>query len=446
MPDATLSSRPRIHEWSDRRVTLMGLGRHGGGMGAARFLADQGASVTISDAAEASALSTAIGALAGVPIQAMHFGGHDERDFRSAEIVVVNPAVRPDHPCLRVAREAGARLTSEIELFLERCPARVIGVSGSNGKSTTATMLAEILRSEGLRTWLGGNIGGSLLDQLDQMRAGDWVVLELSSFQLAHLNRGTPLPEISVITNCTPNHLDWHGTFAEYAAAKRRLLECSAVVLNADDPVTGKWCGGGIGATHAGWDLGRIPKLLVPGEHNRHNAACAAAAAELVGVIEETIGRTLAGFGGLEHRIEWVAEVNGLRFYNDSKATSPSATMAALAAIDGPVWLLAGGASKGTSFNDLAAAAVERTRGVAVFGQAGDLLRSSIRARDANHPAHGCETLAAALPWCVERSNTGDAILLSPACASFDQFDGFEDRGRRFVEMVRRFAEVERGY
>jgi UDP-N-acetylmuramoylalanine--D-glutamate ligase len=437
MLPATLSSRPPVNEWTDRHVTLMGLGRHGGGLGAARFLADQGARVTISDAAEAPSLSAEVEALADLPIQTMHFGGHDERDFRSAEVVVVNPAVRPDHPCLRIAREAGARLTSEIELFLERCPARVIGVSGSNGKSTTATMLAEILRSDGRRTWLGGNIGGSLLDQLDQVRAGDWVVLELSSFQLAHLNAAARLPEISVITNCTPNHLDWHGTFTDYAAAKRRLLGCPAVVLNADDPLTGSWRVACSGHLHAGRDLRRIPNLLIPGQHNRQNAACAAAAAELAGVAEQTIARALAGFRGLEHRIEWVADVNGRRFYNDSKATSPSATMAALAAIGGPVWLLAGGVAKGTSFDDLAAAVVARTRGIAVFGQAGESLRSSIHARDANHPAHACETLAAALPWCVERSSTGDAILLSPACASFDQFDSFEDRGRQYVEMVR---------
>ena len=440
MPPATLSSTRRIHGWTDRRVTLMGLGRHGGGLGAARFLADQGARVTISDAANASSLSAAVAALADVPIQAMHFGGHDDRDFGSAEVVVVNPAVRPDHPCLRIARESGAMITSEIELFLERCPARVIGVSGSNGKSTTATLLAEMLRAEGLRTWLGGNIGGSLLDPLDQVRASDWVVLELSSFQLAHLNRGARLPEISVITNCTPNHLDWHGALAEYAAAKRRLLDCSAVVLNAHDPLVDSWRADCSGAPHTGWQLGRVPKLHVPGAHNRQNAACAAAAAEMAGVAESAICRTLAGFRGLEHRIEWVAEANGRRFYNDSKATSSGATIAALAAVEGPVWLLAGGVSKGTDFDDLAAEAVKRTRGIAVFGQARDLLRSSIQARDANHPVRDSETLAAAVAWCYEHASPGDAILLSPACASFDQFDGFEDRGRKFVEMVRRLC------
>ncbi len=436
MPLATLRKTRSAQNWTDRHVTAMGLGRHGGGLGAARYLAQQGARVTISDTANADVLSESLAQLADVAVHALHLGGHDERDFRAAEVVVVNPAVRPDHPCLQIARTAGAELTSEIELFLQRCGARAIGVSGSNGKSTTVTMLAEMLRAGGHRTWLGGNIGGSLLGELDRMTAEDWVVLELSSFQLAHLTAVARLPEIAVLTNCTPNHLDWHGTQAEYAAAKRRLLDCSSVICNLHDPVVTSWQRDCKRVARSGWDLDRIPRLLVPGEHNRQNAACAAAAAEAAGISPGVIRQRLAEYRGLPYRIECVCQVRGRTFYNDSKATSPGATIAALAAVEGPVWLLAGGAAKGTCFDKLAATAAKRTRGIAVFGQARNRLQASIAACDRNHPLHAGETMEEALAWCYENSAPGESVLLSPACASFDQFRDFEDRGRRFVQLV----------
>jgi UDP-N-acetylmuramoylalanine--D-glutamate ligase len=424
------------HDWGGRRVTLMGLGRHGGGLGAAQYLAQRGAILTISDSGDAAALSASLAALADLPIQAVHVGQHDPSDFQNADVVVMNPAVRPDHPCLQIARAAGATLTSEIELFLERCPGRVIGVTGSNGKSTTVTMLAEILRAAGRTTWLGGNLGGSLLGDLDRMTADDWVVLEFSSFQLAHLSEHAVLPEISLITNCTPNHLDWHGDFAVYAAAKKRLLGAQQVVLNACDPATNRWLVDASGGTTASWSLDRIPTLHVPGDHNRQNAACAAATAELAGIQETHIAAALANFRGLEHRIEWVGELRGRHFYNDSKSTSPGATLAAIAALDRPTWLLAGGVSKGTDFTELAAQVVTLTRGAALFGSARRELHDCLKCARDDFPAACHETLADSLAWCIEQSATGEAILLSPACASFDQFQDFGDRGRVFRRLI----------
>jgi UDP-N-acetylmuramoylalanine--D-glutamate ligase len=423
-------------DWTGRRVTLMGLGRHGGGLGAAQFLARHGAMLTISDCDNASALSAPLAELAGLPIHALHLGGHEPADFFQAELVVVNPAVRSDHTCLQIARNAGATLTSEIEIFLERCPAPVIGVSGSNGKSTTVTMLAEILRAAGRATWLGGNLGGSLLGDLDRMTSDDWVVLELSSFQLSHLSERARLPELSRVTNCTPNHLDWHSSFDDYAAAKRRLLAARQVVLNAHDPVVGQWKQYAVPHAVSNWTDDRIPRLKVPGEHNRQNAACAAAVAELAGVSEPVIAAALADFHGLEHRIEWVAESRGRQFYNDSKSTSPAATIAAIAAMDRPVWLLAGGVSKGTEFSELAAAAVHGTAGAAFFGAAGNQILHSCEAIRPGYPAARHEALSDSLLWCLEQSAPGDAILLSPACASFDQFQDFADRGRVFRRLV----------
>ncbi len=419
----------------------MGLGRHGGGLGAATYLARAGAHLTISDVATAATLDATLARLGASPQIQLHLGGHDPEDFSSAEIVVVNPAVRPDHPCLAIARASGATITSEIEMFLERCPARIIGISGSNGKSTTATMLHEILTRAGRRTWLGGNIGGSLLDRLPQMTSDDWVVLELSSFQLAHLSLQVRLPEIAILTNCSPNHLDWHSDLASYAAAKRRLLLAQQVILNQHDGAVASWskeCGPALVALHA---PDRLPRLRVPGKHNRLNAACAATAARAAGIDEATIHDALAAFGGLEHRIEWVGAFRARHFFNDSKSTSPSATLAALAAMERPTWLLLGGVSKGADFTALAAQVARQARGVAVFGQVREPLSAALRKASAVVPVARRETLAEALNWCLARSEPEEAILLSPACASFDQYADFAARGRHFRQLSRALSE-----
>lgn len=421
----------------NRRVTLMGLGRHGGGSGAARFLATQGARLTISDAASDEALRTSLAELACFPGIEIHLGGHDPADFSAAnaDLVVVNPAVPWDHPCLAAARRAGVQITSEIELFLERCPARVIGVSGSNGKSTTCTMLFEILKRAGRRVWLGGNIGGSLLGELGAIRPSDLVVLELSSFQLAHLSAAARLPEIAVLTNCSANHLDWHRGYENYVAAKQRLLDAKRVIVNHHDPGLAEWAAP-LRRAIPPFPLGNLPPLRVPGNHNRHNAACAAAAARAAGVETPSIDEALAEFAGLEHRIEFVAEIDGRHFYNDSKSTSPAATLAALDAMDHPTWLLLGGVSKGTDFRELAARAASRLQGACLFGAARDELEAAFRRQAPNLPLASEESLDKALTWCQQRSLPGDAIMLSPACASFDQFVDYCHRGRHFRELV----------
>jgi UDP-N-acetylmuramoylalanine--D-glutamate ligase len=426
------------------RATIMGLGHFGGGAAAARWLARQGAIVTVSDSADETALADTVRSLADVPIAAFHLGGHREDDFRNADLIVVNPAVKPHSPWLAVARDSGARLSTELELFMEHCPATMIGVTGSNGKSTTTAMIAAILNASGHRTFLGGNIGGSLLDDLATITSDDWVVLEISSFQLWHFSRSARMPHIAVVTGCTPNHLDWHADFTEYAETKRRLLAGQtpddATVLNPFDREAASWSKFVRGRLVPPPRLDDLPPLQVVGRHNRINAACAWAAASAAGCMPETICRGLEQFQPLSQRLELFAEVEGRFFYNDSTATTPDSTIAALQSLDKPIWLLAGGKNKGFDFDALSAEVVRHARGAALFGSVAGQLHRQIMAYDPRWPCVAVETMPEALEWCWSHSQPGDAIVLSPACASTDQFRNFRHRGEQFVELVQRLA------
>ena len=446
-----------------RRTLVMGLGRHGGGVVAARWLARQGAVVTITDQADAAALADSVAALADVDIAGWALGGHSAADFDAADIVVVNPAVRPSHPLIARAASRGAQITSELELFLERCPGRIVGITGSNGKSTTAAMIAAILRADGRRTFLGGNIGHSLLADLDTMTDDSWAVVEISSFQLAWLSDRCRLPEVSVLTNFTPNHLDWHGTLAAYAAAKARLFarqRADDVAVVGTVPILQSKMG--LSPSFIGWEsasrdvnissrrarqilavpAASLPALRVPGMHNRANAACAAAAAEAIGCAPAAISAGLQGFSGLTHRLELVASIEGRAFYNDSMATTPESAVAALETFSGRCWLLAGGYDKGCDMAPLADAIARHARGAAFFGAAGPRLHAIASACAADFPSAAdflselVETLDAALAWCWRHSRPGDCITLSPACASYDQFVDYRARGERFRTLV----------
>jgi len=432
-------------ELQGKRATVMGLGRFGGGVAAARWLAGQGALVTVTDLAGESELAGSLAALEGVPIERFRLGGHHEDDFRRADLVVVNPAVRPGNSLVEIARQAGARLASELELFLERCPAPVVGVTGSSGKSTTAAMTAAVLRADGRRAWLGGNIGRSLLGHLGEISPDDWVVLEMSSFQLYWLGPRAPMPRVAVVTGCTENHLDWHGDWASYVAAKQRILtgqgSGDVAVLNTRDPEVATWTGLVRGRQQALPDLESLPALRVPGKHNRVDAGLAAGAALAAGCGEASAGRGLEEFRGLPMRLEWFAVVEGRRFYNDSTSTTPESTAAALEAIDEPVWLLAGGRDKGCAMDRLAVAAAEMARGAAFFGETAERLRAGVAGLKPRLPCVAVETLADALRWCWRRSKPDEAILLSPGCSSGDQFLNFRERGEHFAELVRAMAD-----
>jgi UDP-N-acetylmuramoylalanine--D-glutamate ligase len=420
----------------------MGLGQFGGGAAAARWLARQGVIVTVTDLADEKSLATALHCFSGSAIAACHLGGHRECDFREADLVVVNPAVRPDNPWLAIARASGAWLTTEIDLFLAASPAASIGVTGSNGKSTTAAMIAAMLQAAGRRTWLGGNIGGSLLDRLDEIQPGDAVVLELSSFQLTYVRPETRLPRIGVITSFSPNHLDWHADMNDYAAAKQILLRRQhaddLAVLNVHDARLASWEGRAGRRLMPLFPVYELPILQMPGWHNRINAACAASAALAAGCSREAINCGLTAFRGLPQRMERIAEIKGRTFYNDSTSTTPESTIAALESLDRPVILLAGGHDKGLDFTAMVEAIGRLAAAAGFFGEIGPMLHDRLKVSHADCNSIAAPTLDAALDWCWGVSQAGDSIVLSPGCSSHDQFRNFRERGERFSELVQR--------
>jgi UDP-N-acetylmuramoylalanine--D-glutamate ligase len=447
----------------------MGLGLFGGGVGAARFLAKAGARVTVTDIKPADELAESVAQLIGLPIE-FHLSGHREAHFRDTDLVVVSPAVPSDSPFLALARQHGVPLESEMALFFRYCRASILGITGSSGKSTTTALTHTILAKWlGPKAWLGGNIGRSLLEDLDAIASDHLVVLELSSFQLQDLDRLARSPHISVVTNLAPNHLDRHKDLAEYIAAKKTILryqrEGDFAVLNADDPEVAQW-GRGIQSKPVFFSVRNLLKrdafvengqivfadaedthticpaseLRLPGPHNLANALAATAAAWLAGARQDAIRDALRTFPGLEHRLEFVAEVGGVRYFNDSKATTPEASCIALRAFDAPIVLIAGGYDKGAPFDALAAECAQRAKHVVLIGKTAQKIAALIEAkRQGNSPSL---TLAPSFPDAVAAAraaaNPGDVVLLSPACASYDMFRNYEDRGNQFKLLVSR--------
>ncbi|MEN6557953.1 MAG: UDP-N-acetylmuramoyl-L-alanine--D-glutamate ligase [Thermoguttaceae bacterium] len=422
------------------RTTIWGLGHFGGGLAAARWLAHRGARVTVTDQAGPDVLANSLARLADVPIAAYHLGGHRAEDFSEADLIVVNPAVPPTSPWLQTARSGRARLVTELELFLENCRTPIVGVTGSNGKSTTAAMTASILEAAGGRVFLGGNLGGSLLERLPEIGPNDWVVLEISSFQLWHFSPTVRMPHIAVVTSCTPNHLDWHPNLDDYRAAKQRMLleqtPKDFAILNPFDAETARWTPIVRGELVATPEVDSLPTLQEPGLHNRINAACAAGAARAAVCSPADIRHGLERFRGLPHRLQWFATVDGRRFFNDSTATTPESTLAALRSLDGPVWLIVGGKNKGFCFGSLADEIVARARGAALFGSVRYELLQLLHDRAPEFSAVAVETMAEATRWCWTHSSPHETIVLSPACASTDQFRNFQQRGEQFERLV----------
>ena len=445
-----------IQDFKGKRITVMGLGRFGGGVGVTRWLAQNGAKVLATDKAAPGKLQPALEQIADLDIE-LRLGEHREGDFRDTDLVVVSPAVPESNKYLQAARDAGVEITTEINLFVERCPARCVGVTGSVGKSTITAMIGHVLDRTltDRRVWVGGNVGVSLLDNLAEMKPEDLVVLELSSFQLARMPAVRWSPHVAVITNISPNHLDWHGNLAAYIAAKLEIVRFQdprrdAIVIGDHENlraelqrvrgnITDVWRYGLDGnVPTAIRDDQRIRwenvQLAIPGRHNRENAAAALTVARVLGVGSEHARAALARFAGLEHRRRRVAVRAGVTYYNDSKSTTPEAAITAMNAIDAPLLIILGGYDKGSDLTPAARVAARRAGFAACIGKTGPVFVEAIR--NAGGQAELFADLRAAVAACRERARPGDAVLLSPACASWDMFPDYRVRGDEFARLA----------
>jgi UDP-N-acetylmuramoylalanine--D-glutamate ligase len=449
------------------KITVMGLGLFGGGAGAARYFAERGEEVRVTDLRSEAELAAAINDLDGLKIE-YHLGEHPQALFREADLVVVNPGVKPGNAFVEMAREGGAELTTEINIIFELARARIAGVTGSNGKSTVVAMLADCLRADGREVLVGGNIGGSLLRQVQEFSSDGVIVLELSSFQLARLEWIERSPHLAVCTNITPNHLDWHPDFEDYAGAKRNITRFQnaddLLVVNADCPVCSQWgssararvgqfstrCGttpaplAGVDGDELILDVGegaarfmRRDELGLPGEHNVANALAAALGAALLGAAPASIGRGLTDYRGLPHRLEFIDQDQGVKYYNDSIATTPEAAIAALASFESPLVLIAGGSDKGLDFDELGRAAAARCEVIVVTGKTGGAIRAAVERAGGRATVLAAADFDAAFRLAAESARPGWVVLLSPASASFDEFPNFAARGERFRKLVR---------
>jgi UDP-N-acetylmuramoylalanine--D-glutamate ligase len=469
----------------DRRVTVMGLGSFGGGVGVVQFLARAGARVTITDLQSAAELKESLAQIGGGPEITLHLGGHRDDDFRDCDLLVVSPAVPAGSRYLQVARDAGVPVTSEMNLFWERNRGRTVCVTGSNGKSTTAALTYALLSANATPadggsacpgvSWLGGNIGKSLLPVVDEIGPDDWVVLELSSFQLAALAPLEPNPHVAIVTGFSPNHLDRHGSLDAYRAAKQNLLRWQTpdrlAILNQNDADVSLWqtaartCWfgrddeGRQGMFGIGFDTWKRRALYrngareqvfpvgdwlkLPGAHNFQNALAAACAALMIGKTVPGVAAGMSGFAGLPHRLELVAETAGRKFYNDSKATTPEAALEALAAFRAPIVLLAGGYDKQIDLEGLARGIVRTgVKGVSLMGETAGALAALIAAADPTGkvPAREHGSFEAAFAWAAAQAAPGDIVLLSPGCASYDWFRNYGERGEKFAQLARQWS------
>ena len=470
-----LSSSKVTSDLSDRRslagrkVLVMGLGRFGGGLDVARFAVGAGAHVVVTDAAAEETLTDSAGQLHQLPGVELKFGGHDPDDFARADIVVVNPAVRGDSAFLEIARQHQAVITSQVGLFFQMWPARSVGITGANGKSTTATLTAHLLQQALPRTgpfknthvWLSGNIGHRpLLGTLGQISPRDVVVLELSSFQLEQLAEVGMAPPISLLTNLTPNHLDRHGTFEAYCAAKENIFrfqrldapEPAVSIFNAEDPVACEWVGkyrSQAGRTCVKYSADDVVTRVresfpLPGRANLSNLAGAMAVGRQFGIRDEAVARVLPDVKALPHRLELVATVGGVRWYNDSIATTPQSVIVALEAFEDPKILIAGGYDKQLPFDELGEKIAAQAKAVVLIGEAAQKIAEAIRVGAGSGrqvPITFARSLAEAVQVAHQQAAAGDVVLLSPACASYDMFDNFQQRGLQFAELAKQLEQ-----
>lgn len=455
-----------IESFANKKVVVMGLGRFGGGIGVTRWLVQQGARVTVTDLADETALAESVERIADLPVE-LCLGGHDDALLDDCALLVKSPAVdRRNSAFFNAAVQRGVPWSSEMNLFLERCPAKIVGITGSAGKSTTTGMVAEILDAASTtdgwshgRVYVGGNIGASLLQKLDEIRVDEVVVLELSSFQLEDAQPLNFRPHIGLITNIRENHLDRHGDMAAYADAKAQLFRC----MTGDDTLLlpsefddahmpqladcnaarcrfGVDDNGCICVTDAnGEGIATEVTLPIPGRHNLMNAAGAFAIASRLGVGKDVIIEALQRFTGLPHRLSLVAEIDGVRYFNDSKATSPAAAMTSIAAFECKPIVLVGGSDKGGSFAEFGQFLARHAKTVICIGATAANIAESIVAATSDDTAASvlmATDLASAVQLAARSAVPDDVVLLAPGCPSYDAFQNYEQRGDAFAAAV----------
>ena len=376
-------------------------------------------------------------------------------DGVEADVLFRTPGMHPGNPAIRALADKGAMVTSEMEVFFEVCPCRRIAVTGSDGKTTTTTLISEMLKAAGKTVWLGGNIGTPLLPLVRQMKAEDFAVVELSSFQLMDMTRS---PEIAVVTNLAPNHLDVHKDMEEYVDAKKNIFRfqnaSDRLILNADNDITAAFSGNGAtsffsrrGSAHVclngstitrgGETVLEVGDILIPGVHNIENYMAAIAAVE--GLVEDDVIRHVArNFGGVEHRIELVRIKDGVKFYNDSIASSPSRTIAGLRSFSEKVILIAGGYDKHIPDDVLGPEICQHVKKLFLGGATGPQIRAAVEACAGEQPEIAdCADFESAVRAAAAAAQPGDIVLMSPASAAFDQFKNFMVRGESFKKLVR---------
>lgn len=432
------------HELQGRKILVAGLGKSG--LSAIELLRRHGAEVVAADSRPASELGEV-----GVPVLPQTV-----ETFTAADLIVLSPGVPLEIAPVAAGVAKGVPVIGEVELagYFLRGP--VIGITGSNGKTTTTAMTGHILVSAGVACQVGGNIGTPPTAMIDSSADDQWNVLELSSFQLETIHEFQA--QVAVGLNVTPDHLDRHGAFDRYADAKARLFECQSEdgfsILNGDDETTASWSGrtrasvnwfSRIRVMRPGvWleddilmsDRGRILRVAdIPlrGVHNVENTMAAACAALLAGAGLDAIGAGIVSFPGVEHRLEFVRERNGVVFYNDSKATNVDATEKAIDAFPGNLWIILGGKDKNSDYTVLREKLAAQARGVLLIGAAADKIAAQLPTLPLVH----CGTIERAVEYAARNAARGDVVLLAPACASFDQFQSYEHRGRVFKELVR---------
>jgi UDP-N-acetylmuramoylalanine--D-glutamate ligase len=444
-------------ELSGKRVLVVGLGKSG--VASALFMKERGARVTVSDAKPEEQLRNEIPVLLDHGI-AVETGGHGERTFRGQDLIVVSPGVPVDAPLLMHARSLAEPVIGEIELAAQFLCGPIVAITGSNGKTTTTTLAGEILTGAGLPTLVGGNIGTPAITLVQRANPGTWIVLEVSSFQLETI--ATFRPHIAVILNVTPDHLDRHRTFQAYADAKARIFEnqqsTDFAVLNKDDATCegladrvqaklfwfsrkrevkqGAWVHDGkiwFRDSSASREIMLVSEIPLKGAHNIENVLAAACVGLLAGANPERVRQGIRDFKAVEHRLEFVAKIHGVDYYNDSKATNVDATIKALESFPAGIHLILGGKDKGSDYTVLNELLRSHVKHVYTIGAAAAKIESQIKnSAEITH----AETLERAVQLAARNAQPSDVVLLAPACASFDQFENYEHRGRVFKEMV----------